>query len=761
MFNLFKNKQSSSEPTAPTLFVQPWCAPSLNFNKFVKGIDNVHIDIYLSSRFTELSNRLISDLLNERSSTKRRFTDKPSEPVLAQIEAFGASYLSMLTTAIHRAKEAKRLDSVQLFQIAVIKFINTSVRTQAEQLLHELRKAATKESQNKLQLSERIAWINRNKNNLLYQVTYELFDQIHWIESGTVGQLRQSLLGVIWSIPEEMLSNPLLQTPDIRNPELVMKHYVLLSQNPDSRYSFKRLTALIERLLDEIASTCQVQIDPLLKKPGVENPFSSEADMADMSFSWKDIPANMEVLFNIQETQYALTSELPEQHAALDAKLQSQHKANKLLEQGLSQAQVIKQLLAAYETPRLYEYYAKRLKPYLLYQALCDEVNLTNVALKLQNQLKIRPLRRPDDKPLSINELKNSKKRVAKLARAPNSTILRHFITDFVAYRRDLKYLRLTHKAMEQINLLSADADVQLSRSNGLLHEFFEQDEQTDTSNSIRCHVILKADLRGSTTMTAALIQRGLNPATHFSLNFFNPIRQLIKDFGAEKVFIEGDAIILSLFEYQNAPEQWFATARACGLAKNMLAVVQKQNEVSRAHNLPQLELGIGICYSPDAPNFLYDGDQRIMISSAIGDADRLSSCSWKLRRKYAYQPKLFTHVMVFQQSLSDAFRGEKGMTTFRYNLNGIELEAAAFNKLKKEIALRQFKIRLPADEYSTRFYAGKYPYANGETYEVVIREGRVKVWREESEDYPLTDTLYYEVVTNKTILNTIKKRRL
>jgi hypothetical protein len=281
------------------------------------------------------------------------------------------------------------------------------------------------------------------------------------------------------------------------------------------------------------------------------------------------------------------------------------------------------------------------------------------------------------------------------------------------------------------------------------------------TSNSIRCHVILKADLRGSTTMTAALIQRGLNPATHFSLNFFDPIRKLIKNFGAEKVFIEGDAIILSLFEYQNAPEQWFATARACGLAKSMLAVVQKQNEVSRAHQLPQLELGIGICYSPEAPNFLYDGDQRIMISSAIGDADRLSSCSWKLRRKYAYQPKLLTHVMVFQQPLSDAFRGEKGMTTFRYNLNGIELEAAAFNKLKKEIALRQFKIRLPADEYSTRFYAGKYPDANGETYEVVIREGRVKVWQEENEDYPLTNTLYYEVVTNKTILNTIKKRRL
>jgi len=232
----------------------------------------------------------------------------------------------------------------------------------------------------------------------------------------------------------------------------------------------------------------------------------------------------------------------------------------------------------------------------------------------------------------------------------------------------------------------------------------------------------------------------------------------LIKSFGAEKVFIEGDAVILSLFEYQDSPDQWLATARACGLAKNMLAVVHKQNEISRANDLPQLELGIGISYSPAAPKFLYDGDQKIMISPAIGRADRLSSCSWKLRRKYSQQSNLLTHVMVFQQPPNDAFKGEKGMTSFRYNLNGIELESAAFKKLQTELALRQFTIRLPNDKYPTRFHKGRYLDIFGESHEVVIRESRVKVWREDSEDYPLTKTLYYEVVTNHTILKAIKK---
>ena len=157
--------------------------------------------------------------------------------------------------------------------------------------------------------------------------------------------------------------------------------------------------------------------------------------------------------------------------------------------------------------------------------------------------------------------------------------------------------------------------------------------------------------------------------------------------------------------------------------------------------------------------HFLYDGEQRIMISPAIGDADRLSSCSWKLRRKYSQQSNLLTRVMVFQQPPDDAFKGEKGMTTFRYNLNGVELQPAAFNKLQSEIALRQFKLRLPGDKYHTRFYVGEYPDTTGEIHKVVIREAQVKVWQEDSEDYPLTDILYYEVVTNKTILNTLKKR--
>jgi hypothetical protein len=764
MLNLFKKKTSSSKQT--TLFLQQWCYTSINFDKFVKGIDNVHIDVYLSQHFTKLSDQLIYEFVKERSTTKRRFSDKPSKNILQQLDAFNASYTSMLTEAIHRAKEGKRIDSIQLFQLAVIKFVLNTVRIKITQLLNEYRATSLNENKKNLKSSEYITWINRNKDNLLSHVNYELFVQMLWVEKSTVGKLRESLLGVAWTIPEKMLSNPLLQGPEPRNHEVLMKHYVLLSQDTDSCYSFDRLNTTVDELLDEVTHVCPVQITSSEKKPVEEKErldkaqFVDEKNPTNSLFSWKDIPINVEILFDLQKTQQKLEeTELPEQKTLIKTQLQIQHKANKVLEQRLRQAKVILHLLAAYETPRLYNYYATLIKPYLLYQALCNEVDDSDIAKKLQNQLKIRQLRSSDNKSLSISELKNTKKRLVKLARKPGSEILRRFVADFTAYRRDLKSYHLMQEVMKQIHILSDESDVQLSRSNSSLHEFLEREEYGETDKSIRCHVIVKADLRGSTTITDELRHRGLNPATHFSRNFFNPIRQLIKIFGAEKVFIEGDAVILGLFEYQDSPDQWLATAHACGLAKSMLAVVDKQNEVCRAHNLPELELGIGICYSSESPKFLYDGDERIMISPAIATADRLSSCSWKLRRKYS-QHNLLTHVIVFQQAPDDSFKGEKGITTFRYNLNGIELDSLAFKKLQNEVALRRVKINLPGDKSPTCFYAGHYPDAKGDRREVVIREGRVKMWQEDTEEYPLTDNLYYEVVTNKRILLLINKRK-
>ncbi|MCK5719013.1 MAG: hypothetical protein KAH84_03570 [Thiomargarita sp.] len=750
MFSLFTKNNSSTEKkpilanktkTIELKLKSPYF-PCINFDKFAKGIDNVHIDVYLSPQFTELTRQLIYELLDERSNNKRRFTDKPSKKVCDKLDKFANIYETILISEIYRVKETKRIDVIQLFQISCLKFILTTVLEQTDKLLYELRQASLSNNEEGWKLSDRITWINQNKHNLSYQVSYEILTQFLWAEKGKVSQLRESLLGIAWTIPEEILANPLLKTADVYNHNVLMKYYVLLSRDVDNYYGFENLSTLIDEILDKISSNYQIEISPV--------DYISPQLKQTTIFSWRDEPKNIDQLFGVGKSQ-----------ENINPKILTLHKqANTLLIKSLQQAKVIKHLLAAYETPHLYEYYFKLIKPYLLYQTLCDDIGIREIEFKLQTLLKIRNSRQEDSKKLSITEFKETKKRLNKLVNRPKYPILKRFISDIIRYRRDLKYYNLLHKSMEQIHLLNKEVEIQLARSNYVLNEFLAKEERTDIFEEIRGHVIIKADLRGSTTITDELYRRGLNPATHFSRNFFNPINTYIELFGAEKVFIEGDAIILCLYEYQKSHEEWLAVSRACSLAKNMLSVVEKQNRVSLKHDLPKLELGIGICYVPESPKFLYDGGHKIMISPAIGNADRLSSCSWKLRKKYALKSNLLFNLMVFQQALTE--QGEKGMTTFRYNLNGIELELAAFKKLQTEISLRHFNMKLPGEKHQSDFYIGYCLDKEGKKRQVVIRKDHIKMWQEEDENHQAIKNLhYYEVVTNSKILNTIKKSGL
>ena len=108
----------------------------------------------------------------------------------------------------------------------------------------------------------------------------------------------------------------------------------------------------------------------------------------------------------------------------------------------------------------------------------------------------------------------------------------------------------------------------------------------------------------------------------------------MLAEYDASKVFIEGDAIILSIFESKDTPQGCYSVARACGLAIRILQIVHRYNIKNEENNLPILELGIGICASQGPPAYLFDGDSKIMISPAINLADRLSSCDKKLRKR-------------------------------------------------------------------------------------------------------------------------------
>ena len=92
------------------------------------------------------------------------------------------------------------------------------------------------------------------------------------------------------------------------------------------------------------------------------------------------------------------------------------------------------------------------------------------------------------------------------------------------------------------------------------------------------------------------------------------------------------------------------------------------------------------------------DGEHQIMISEALNESDRLSSCNKRARKVMESQAGPF-HVYVFQAAEQNEPNDEAENpedSILSYNLGGIRMNEAAFRKLEQEISLVPLAVKLP-----------------------------------------------------------------
>jgi len=298
---------------------------------------------------------------------------------------------------------------------------------------------------------------------------------------------------------------------------------------------------------------------------------------------------------------------------------------------------------------------------------------------------------------------------------------------------------------------------------NGTLYEFVlpEEQGQTDSERVLR-HVVLKADVRDSTRLTRMMMEKGLNPASYFSLNFYDPVNKLLEKYGAQKVFLEGDAIILAILEREGEPG--LAVSRMCVLAREIIEIVRGYNELMQRSGMPQLELGLGITLQESAPLYLMDGEHQIMISEALNESDRLSSCNKRVRKVMEPQAGPF-HVYAFQAAELDE-NGNPEDVILNFNLGGIRMNETAFRKMEQEITFEPLRVKLPAalassDRGEYKMFTATVPVDKDIFRKIVVRESRIP--RIDPIDFSVkgwTDRSYYEVCTDQAIYAALEKRR-
>lgn len=753
----------SMESTLESTELSPAPALRLDLAGLRKGVNNYHIDVRISPKFSADVRRLATSLLSQATAPNAQTID-----LSPQLNALRTSYLDMMTALLHRVKTDLNPDSVGLLEFATLKFILSTSRGLLDESIDSLKGhgSAGQQSQsgNALTTNQRLFWLQKNYDAILLEVNSQIFAQLERVETRQLSDVRTQYLPLPGHNVLDLRLNPMLFTSEPGASAFLIDRYRLWGGDSEDA-GFNALNADVERLLRE--QLPHLHISGLLAASGAGTPelydelgglFQTQKFMGmatDMKttltedFSWLDSPANLDLLFNI-ERQTAALQELRRQSgwgAWWEGRKDLQKRRRILLSiiKQLKKRRILTLLIASPHVQRIWSpALAEQIEGRILCQYLGGLINTQ----KLQN----RALNGKTFTPAQLKQFESMRQEIKREAGPGQMECILGILQDISRFRLHLKYYRLAHRAFNRLRILKLESELTLSKEAGTLYSLLTPHEQVDEEDRIVHHAIIKADVRGSTTVTEELQNKALNPASYFSMRFFSPINKLLPLYAANKVFIEGDAVILSFLEHEKELQQWFAVARACGLAKDMLNIVHANNRHSEQMGLPKLELGIGLCYAATPPLFLYDEDKPIMISSAIGKADRLSSCTWKLRK--LVQPGLF-NVEVFALADGERGRGEKGQNSIRHNVNGILLDDSGFAKLQQEIILTRITVKINAS--TVVLHVGKFADVGGRMHDLVIREAQVGLWQD---DAPVpnhsSDECFYEVVTNRKLISQV-----
>jgi hypothetical protein len=597
----------------------------------------------------------------------------------------------------------------------------------------------------------------------MFSVGQELFQFLVEVQRKKLRPMREAIYGKQYIIPEAVFTNPMLHAENIRDEFFLIDKYMLQGYRLEDPHKYDTLLHQIKILLKDLIQnraksrktesqqqidTAQLAADWEEKKPDEDG---SEID------SWIKSIHNADLLFDFLESKklYRSTKRINRQEA-LEHKQRAvlQKKVLAVFYRDFLKTGLIDKMKALFKVSFLYQKYCPPLKPQQLLDYLTSPKERKTIAEKLKR------LETFYNKSFSLIPLNKAVKDLKKRRKLKEKELLIRYLKTFFRFHRDTENLAMLKSAMNEVNLVTQEKIARLSRENNTLYEFIIPGERKRKKKQIIHHVIIKADLRGSTDITYQMEKDKKNPASYFSLNFFNPITDILPKYGATKVFIEGDAMILAIFEYRDTPQDWYCVARACGLAANILAIIQQYNKKNKAQRLPQLELGIGICYHNSAPAFLYDGNKKIMISPAINLADRLSGCSRTLRKMRELRRKPY-NLFVYQAANDKTSSESIDDVYLRYNVNGIQLNREGFKKLHKEIDLRSMRTYMDAlKKEKIRFYTGKYPTAYGRFEELFIRQQCIPVI--DPPDLRAIDETkikYYEVCTDPSICEQVRAK--
>ena len=780
------------------------------------GVDNIHHDVFLSPKFVQASREYLFDLIRQGTQATYFAGIELRTVKGTDTTAFRKLLTDFLQSSLTQAKYQKNIEIDLLFRLALLKFLTLEVGNQFANLILEgkewirQRGEHFERSQQAHVIKSRLSELQSARRVVFRGVGQQVAKIVADVEENVISKARRALFGEDFAAFYDLLKNRLIFLDSGKDDVFFLEHYVLLgnyARDPDRFEAMDELfqdflqgsglatgqdpayaeahsahAALLDQaqaMRNEIANL-EEQRESIRKRLDRGDSFlnkflNSAADPSDLKASLSDVELRLkhqQVKFEesappIDAAKQKLDFLTKDYRGRLGDYLNEPENAKRLFDhaatpeaQGtlrgkllsdlldrLEQQEIIYHLLASYEIRPIAAEYSPPVHLQQLRKALVSKEELKRV----EQVLKQVPARQ-----LLLKPVEELSRKIRRYSREEKLGFVLRFAEDFLRLRRDLRNAEHLTACMERIHLVTTEQARELSRMNNRLYECVLQDEAKPAQDMVVSHVIIKADVRGSTKMTQDLLSRGLSPASHFSLNLHEPVKKLLDRYAAKKVFIEGDAIVLAIFETESNRAYARAVAKACILSRQMLAVCNSYNDGAVASDLPALEIGIGVAFQGSAPTYWTDGESRIMISNALNLSDRLSGCAKIAKRLLTGQK---THFSLFQflTAMEGASAEELDEFLVRFNMNGIELNEEGFQKLSEEISLDSIETKqdMPWGKENVTLYYGEVPM--GESVELlVLRKGFARQLLPDGKIGVSSNHPYYEVCTSAALYDLV-----
>ena len=721
----------------------------------------------------------------------------------------------LLNAGLQKAKYEKNIEIDLLLRVTLLKYLTQEIGTQFANLLLEAKQWIRgrgehfDRTEQAHVIKARLAELQADRRNLFRTVGQHVFQAILEIEENSLARSRKALFGEEGSTASDILNNRLAFVEGGKDDVLFLEQYVLLGNYMRDQDRFETFDAVLldflresilagdqgndlndswrehQKLVDsavayraEIARLEQERetfgrklerSESLMGRVGFgSDPATLRASISDVDKRLRHARRKLEDANPLIEASRGEADYLAKQyqerlgdylnqpenaHRLFDSAAPGEPRGTAAEQRGrlleelivrLEQRDLLVHILASYQLRNICHDYCPPIHLQQLKKALVSREEFKRV----EDILKQFPARQ-----YSTQRIDELSKKIRKMPREEVRAVVIRFTEDFMRLRRDTRNYERLSAAMERVNLVRNERTRELSEMNDSLYEFLLTEEARPAEDRVLSHTIIKADVRGSTKITQDLLARGLNPASLFSMNFYEPVKRILERYGAAKVFIEGDALVLAIYETESNRVQQRAVSKACALARQILAVSAAYNERPESADLPRLELGVGIAYQGSAPTYWMDTDSRIMISRALNLSDRLSSCSKAARRMLSQNPSLF-RLFLFQTMTEGVAEDEADEFLIRFNLNGVELNEEGFQKLQEEIALTSFEADcvMPWGKERVTFFFGETPVGEG-LEPVLIRRGFVRQMLPGGKIGEAGSRPYYEVCVNPKAL--------